>query len=184
MMKRATTILMLAIATLAFSGIASAQSGADQQQAKQLMQQYRQKATKLQQIHEETIKANPELAAQQQQFETRVKDAVEDEGYSVEKGQERTKEMRQKLQSGDLSDSEKQALVKDFQAERQEMAKARKAALQDPEIQQAGKELQKDTMAAMKQQDGQTDQLLKDMESLRNKLRSAMPSPAQAPGNG
>lgn len=189
MIKRATTILTLALTALTFGGIpglASAQNGAsaDQEQAQQLMQAYRQKATKLQQIHEKTIEANPELAEQQQEFEDKVRDAVENQGYDVEKGQQRVQEMAQKLQSGDLSDSERQAVMKDFQAERQQMVQARDAALKKPEIRSAGEKLQEDTLAAMKEQNSQTTELLKEMETLRGKLRAQMPAGAGAPGNG
>jgi len=184
MIKRATSILAIAIAALTFGGmtsVASAQSNtgsADQQQAQQLMQQYRQKASQLQQIHKKTIAANPELAAEQEKFEKQVRKAVQDQGYDVDKGQQRVEEMAQKLQSGDLSDSERKAVMKDFQAERQQMVKARDAALQKPDIQAAGKKLQSDTLTAMKKQDSKTDQLLTDMDSLRTKLRAAMPNPS------
>jgi cysteinyl-tRNA synthetase len=184
MIKRATPIMALALAALTFAavpGIATAQDGAsaDQQQAQKLMQEYRQKATKLQEIHEETIQSNPELKQQQKEFEKGVRSAVDDQGYDVEKGQERVKEMAQKLQSGDLSDSERKALMKDFQAERRQMTQARDAALQKPEIKSAGEKLQQDTLAAMKKQDGQTDKLLKEMDKLRGELRSQMPAGAQ-----
>lgn len=188
MIKRATSILTLAIAALAFGGmtsVASAQSNsgsADQQQAQQLMQQYRQKAQKLKEIHQETVQANPDLAAEQQKFEKQVRKAVENQGYDIDKGQQRVQEMAQKLQSGDLSDSERQATMKDFQAERQQMVQARDAALQKPEIQSAGKQLQEHTLTAMKKQDSQTEQLLNDMDQLRSKLRAAMPAPSG--GNG
>lgn len=183
MIKRATTVLLLALAALSVTSVASAQgsgSSADQQKAQQLMQQYRQKAAKLQQIHQETIKSNPDLAQEQKDFEQQVRQAVENEGYDVDKGQQRVQEMAKKLQSGDLSDSERQAVMKDFQAERQQMVEARNAALQKPEIQKAGKQLQEDTMDAMKEQDSQTPQLLDDMEDLRTKLRSSMPAPSQS----
>lgn len=189
MIKRATSIMVLALAALAFGGMpgmATAQDGAsaNQQQAQKLMQEYRQKASKLQQIHQETIKANPALAKQQKAFEKQVRDAVDDQGYDVEKGQTRVKDMAQKLQSGDLSNDERKALMKDFQAERRQMVKARDAALQNPEIKSAGKQLQEDTLAAMKRQDGQTGKLLKDMEALRSKLRANMPAGAMQGNNG
>ncbi|ERJ17441.1 hypothetical protein T35B1_05830 [Salinisphaera shabanensis T35B1] len=190
MIKRATTITALALAALTFGtmpGLATAQSNgatADQQQAQQLMQQYRQKAAKLQQIHQETIQSNPDLAAQQEDFEEQVRDAVEDQGYDVDKGQERVQEMAQKLQSGDLSDDERKAVMKDFQAERQQMVQARDAALQKPEIRSAGEKLQEDTLTAMKKQDGQTKKLLDDMDELRGQLREQMPAAAAAGGNG
>lgn len=189
MMKRVTSTLAVALAAIAFSATTAnaqgaAAGGADQQEAQQLMQEYRQKASRLQQIHENTIEANPELAAQQEEFEKKVRQAVEDEGYNVEQGQERVQELAQKMQSGDLEQSERQAVMQDFQAERQEMTQARNEVMQQPEIQSAGQELQEDTLAAMKEQNSETQTLLDDMDSLRSELQSKMPQSGQAPAPG
>ena len=197
MMKRVTSTLAVALAAIAFSATTAnaqgaAAGGADQQEAQQLMQQYRQKASRLQQIHKETIEANPELATQQEEFEKKVRQAVEDEGYDVEQGQQRVQELAQKMQSGDLDQSERKAVMQDFQAERQEMTQARNKVMQKPEIQSAGQQLQEDTLAAMKKQNSNTQDLLDEMDSLRSELQSKMPqqqsgqapAPGQSPGSG
>lgn len=181
MIKQISTILMLALAALCFTGVASAQDNegatAQQQQARQLMQEYRQKAARLQAIHAQTIKANPDLAQQQAEFMTMVRGAVEDNGYDIEKGQERVQALAAKLKGGDLSQEERQAVMQDFAAERRALQQARAAALQQPEVQAAGEQLQKDTLAAMKAQSDETGPLMEDMRALRAKLRAAMPAP-------
>jgi hypothetical protein len=179
MMKRVTTLCFLTIAALTFSGAGiaadSSNSGNDQQQTQKLMQEYRQDAQQLKQIHEKTIKANPQLAKEQNQFQTQVKKAVKKNGYNVEQGQKRMQAMAKKLQSKNTSDDEKSATMKKFQAERQKMLKARDAALQDPAIQKSGKQLEQDTITAMKKQNSKTGELLSDMQSTRNKLQASMP---------
>lgn len=182
MMKRVITAGSIAVAALAFagpgfaagttSGAASASSGDTQQ----LMQEYRSDAEQLKNIHDKTIKANPQLAKQQDQFQDQVKASVKKNGYDVEKGQKRMEAMAKKLQSKDISADEKAATMKKFQAERADMMKARDAALKDPKIQQAGQKLENDTINAMKKQDGKTDNLLSDMESTRSKLQASMPA--------
>lgn len=189
MIKKTATVLMLAIAALGFSGIAAAQNNAEaatqqqptqqQQQARQLLQKLRQKTVKLQKIHAQTLKNNPELQQQQQELMSMVQDAIEAQGYDIEAGKERVKNMTQKLQSGDLSKEERKALMQDFAAERRSLAKARAAALQQPEIQEASKQLQQDTLAAMKAENENVETLMQEMQQLRQKLRSTL-APASA----
>ena len=64
--------------------------------------------------------------------------------------------------------------MKSFQAERQKMMTARAATMQDPKIQKDSKALQDKMLAAMKKQDSHTAQLLKDVETLRTKIRAAL----------
>lgn len=184
MIKQTVTMLMIAIAALGFTGIAAAQDSgntatAAQQEARQLMQQYRQKAAKLQQIHTETLQSNPDLQAQQEAFVAMVKDAVTDQGYDIEAGRERVQSMAEKLQSGQLGDEERKAVMQDFAAERRALGQARAAALQQPEVREAGQQLQDDTLTAMKAQNPEVEQLIADMKRLRQQLQAAMqPAPA------
>lgn len=185
MMKRSITLCSIAVAALAFSGAgfaanSSSQSG-DQGQTQSLMKDYRADAKQLKQIHDKTMKANPDLAKQQDQFQAQVKSAVEDHGYNVDQGQKRMQSMAKKLQDDDTSKDEKSKTMKKFQAERQKMMKARKAAMNDPKVKKAGEKLENDTISAMKKQNSKTDDLLSDMKSKRSKLQAAKPSSAKQP---
>jgi chromosome segregation ATPase len=182
MLKRATTILLLAMVAVAFSGIAAAQDNGPskshgsttQQKTQQMMQQYRQKAMQLQQIHQKTMANNPQLTTEQNQFKKQVRQAIAKQGYDIDKGQKRLQTLAQKLQSGKLKAGERKATIKEFQAERQRLIKARDAALKQPKIQKSGKQLEQHTITAMKKQDGRTGPLLNDMQMLRHRLRSTM----------
>lgn len=188
MMKRSITLCSIAVAALAFSGAGFAANGSSQSgdkgQTQSLMKDYRSDAKQLKQIHDKTMKANPGLAKQQDQFQAQVKSAVEDHGYNVDQGQKRMQSMAKKLQAKDTSKDDKSKIMKKFQAERQKMMKARKAAMKDPKVQKAGEKLENDTITAMKKQNSKTDDLLSDMKSKRSKLQAAQPSSAQQPQPG
>lgn len=182
MMKRSITLCSIAVAALAFSGAgfaADSSQSADNGQTQKLMKEYRSDAQQLKQIHDKTVKANPDLAKEQDQFQAQVKAAVKKNGYDVAEGQKRMQAMAKKLQAKGTSDDDKAATMKKFQAERQKMVKARNAALKDPQVQKAGKKLENDTITAMKKQNSKTGDLLSDMKSTRSKLQASMPSPAQ-----
>lgn len=174
MIKRLSTVGLLAVAAVSFSGLATAADSADTGQTQQLMQGYRSDAQQLKQIHDATIKNNPQLAKEQSQFEDQVKKAVKKQGYDVDAGQKRMQKYAQQLQNKDLSDDKRKAVMQKFQNERQQMVKARNAAMQQDDIQQAGKKLQQDTISAMNKQNDKTDKIIDDMQSKRGKLQQAM----------
>lgn len=176
MIKRLLTLGLIAASALSFSGMALAQSNDTQQ----LMQGYRQDAQQLKQIHDQTVKSNPQLAKEQQQFEQQVKQAVKKQGYNVDSGEKRMQKYAQQLQSKDISDDKRKAVMKKFQAERAQLVKARNAAMQQQDIQQAGKQLQQHTISAMNKQNGKTDQLIADMKDKRTQLQQAMGSQGQS----
>src|SRR5699024_2389786 len=94
--------------------------------------------------------------------------------YDLDKGSERVQNLTKKLQSDDLDDDERQSLMEDFRAEREDMSKAREAALNKPKSKKAGEKLQKDTLEAMKKHDSDTEKLIKKMDDLREKLTKLM----------
>jgi len=190
MLKKTAFTAMLAVAAIGFTGIASAQDAApaatqqsqqQQQKTQQLVQQLRQKAAKLRQIHDETLEANPELQQQQDDFVAMVKQGIKDQGYDIDAGQKRVEQMTKKLKNDDLSEDERKSVMQDFMAERQELTQARTAALQQPEIKQAGEQLQQDTIDAMKADNDNVEDLMQEMDDLRGKLQAATQNAQPAP---
>lgn len=181
MFKRVSTICALAVAALSFTGVAAAADNG-QGQAQQMMKSYRQDAQQLKQIHDKTIKNNPQLAKEQDQFQETVQEAIKEQGYDVEAGQQRMQKMAKKLQSGDLSDQQRKQVMQKFQSERQKMVKARNAAMSQPEVQKQGEKLQQDTIAAMKKQNPKTTQLISEMKDVRGKLQQQQGG-AQSPNS-
>ena len=174
MIKRVCTLCALAIAALSFTGMAvAADSSSGQNNSQQLMKTYRSDAKQLKQIHDKTIKNNPQLAKEQQQFQDQVKSAIKKQGYDVKQGQQRMQSMAKKLQSGKLSDKQRKQVMQNFQQERQKMVKARNAALSQPAVQKSGQKLEHDTISAMNKQNPKTQQLISEMKSVRGKLQKS-----------
>ena len=173
MIKRVCTLCALAIAALSFTGMAVAADSSGQNNTQQLMKTYRSDAKQLKQIHDKTIKNNPGLAKEQQQFQDQVKSAIKKQGYDINEGQKRMQSMAKKLQSGKLSDKQRKQVMQNFQEERQKMVKARNAALSQPDVQKSGQKLEKDTISAMNKQNPKTQQLISEMKSVRGKLQKS-----------
>lgn len=176
MIKRVCTLCALAIAALSFTGMAVAADNSGQNNSQQLMQSYRQDAQQLKQIHDKAVKNNPQLSKEQNQFQSKVKNAIKQQGYDIQDGQDRMQSMAKKLQSGDLSDKQRKQIMQKFQNERQKMVKARNKALSKPDVKKSGEKLQNDTISAMKKQDPKTTQLISDMKSKRDKLQQSVQS--------
>ncbi|HET7314896.1 hypothetical protein [Salinisphaera sp.] len=184
MIKRVCTLCALAVAALSFTGMAvAADDSSGQNDTQQLMKTYRSDAQQLKQIHDKTIQNNPQLAKEQQQFQDQVKNAIEEQGYDIQAGQKHMQSIAKKLQSGDLSDEQRKQVMQDFQDERQKMVKARNAALSQPDIQKSGKQLEQDTIEAMKKQDSKTTQLIAEMKNVRGKLQQSAGAQSDNGGN-
>lgn len=183
MIRKTATILLIAFATFSFTHFAIAQdSGAEpaanasssQNEVRGLIKQLRQKSAELQQIHSQTLQSNADLRQQQEQFVARMRKEIKAQGYDLEAGQKRVQDMAGKLKNKDLSDAERKAITQKIAGERESLRKARAAALQQPDIQQASQDLQDATMTAMKKQNPDVQKLIDDMNSLRQQLRAAV----------
>lgn len=178
MMKLSRSLLILALAALAFGSPAYAAQGQPRSGSANithLMQSFRQKNAQLRDIQQKTLKNTPKLAAEMKQFQHEVDTSMRAHGYDLEKGRQHMQAMTAKLQSGKkMSKAEHASTMQSMQAERQKMMQARAAVMKDPKIQKDGKALQEHMIAAMKKQDSHTGQLLKDVQTLRSKIMAAM----------
>lgn len=180
MIKRIATVVMLATATVGFTACAvaqdaprAAQSTQQQQQTQKLVQQLRQKTVKLRHIRAETLKSNPSLRREQQAFVAKVKKAIKNQGYDLKAGRQRIQNLTSKLNSGNLSKAKRQSVMQALRAERTAFAKARAAALQQPGIQKAAKQLQHDVLVAMMADNDRVVALIQEIKALRKQLRAA-----------
>lgn len=188
MMKFPRVLTILALLGLAFGGPVMAQGKpqakpqAGQNETAQLMQSYREKNQQLQGIQQETIKNNPKLKAEMEHFQDEMMASMKTHGYDVKQGQARVQAMIAKMKSGKkMSKAERTSTMQSFQAEREKMMKARAASMKDPKIVKDRKALSDHMISAMKKQDKRTDQLLKDVKTLRAKIMTAMRAQQAAP---
>jgi DNA repair exonuclease SbcCD ATPase subunit len=179
MIKRISSLGILTLAALCFTGTAFAADSAQQDgvqpngDQQKLMQKYSQDAQKLKDIHDKTVKKNPQLVKEQQQFRDQVRDAIKKQGYDVETGQKRMQSLAKKMQSDDLDQDQRKQVMQKFQKERQQLSQARNAALSKPEIKKSGEKLQNDTITAMNKQNSKTKKLISEMKNMRNKLQQS-----------
>lgn len=154
---------------------ASAANGANiSGDAQALIQKYQKKSRKLQKIHKKTLQNNPELKQQQEAYRDMVQAAIEDQGYDMSSGREKLQKLSKKLQAGDLPKSKRKELMQKFQSQRRQMSQARRKAMQQPEIQKAREDLKQATLAAMKEQNPKTDELISSLRNIQGKLRHSM----------
>jgi chromosome segregation ATPase len=134
-------------------------------------QQIRAIQSKLTQIEQAALEANPELKEKREELKSMVQENMEEEGHTPEEDVARLKEIQKKAQSGDIDKKERKELSQEFQETRQSLAGARPQAMQDEEIQKAQEELNNATLEAMKEEDPQTEELINKMRQLSAQMR-------------
>lgn len=180
MIKRISIVCVMAVAAFCFAGTAVAADDNGQTDVQKLMTAYSHDAQQLKRIHEQAVHNNPDLVKQQDQFKQLVRGEIKKQGYDLDAGQKRIQAMTQKLQSKDLNDDQRQQVIKKFQNEREELIKARNAALAEPAVKKAGKKLEDATISAMYEQDNRTKALISDMKSKRKQIEKAALSQQQS----
>ena len=125
---------------------------------------------KLESIREKTVKKHPELQKQQKAFRDLMIAQMKSKGHTPKKDVAEVRKLQQKLRSGKASDSDRRALMTKLQKKSQAFLQAQQEALQAPKVKKARKKLHDSLLAAMKQEDPSTEQLLQTMREKRQKL--------------
>jgi hypothetical protein len=157
-------------------GAADAQ-GESTQAAKQLRDEYIELQSRLGMIQEKAVKAHPELQKQNQALEellmakmtSSIGKNAQDELVEIGK-------LEQKLRSKDTPESERKALMVEYQDKAKAFHAAQLEVLQDPDVKKAQTTLMDATLAAMKEQDPQTEQLVEQLQQKQEQMRQMMES--------
>ena len=161
-------------------GAADAQ-GEPTQAAKQLRDEYIELQSRLGMIQEKAVKAHPELQKQNQALEelmmakmtSSIGKNAQDELVEIGK-------LEQKLRSKDTPESERKALMIEYQDKAKAFHAAQLEVLQDPDVKKAQTTLMDATLAAMKEQDPQTEQLVEQLQQKQEQMRKMMESTSHA----
>jgi hypothetical protein len=155
----------------------AAEQGADMQAARQLHGEYVELQKRLGMIQEKAVKAHPELQKQEQALEEMMMAKMtSSSGASAKDELAAIEKLEQKLRSKDTPDSERQALMSEYQKKTQAFREAQFKALQDPEVKKAQKALMDATLAAMKQQDPKTEELMQQLQQKQAQMQQMMES--------
>ncbi|MGF1687032.1 hypothetical protein L4C36_10090 [Photobacterium japonica] len=117
-------------------------------------------------IRQQALKSHPELVKQAKALETTYKQKAEDIGYNPDAFVAKAETLQEQLRATNMPEEERNALVKEFAAAKQQLAKQRQTLITDPTLVTLQQNLQHDTLAAMKASDPKTDELLNELKHL------------------
>ncbi|MGF1760289.1 hypothetical protein L4D76_20650 [Photobacterium sagamiensis] len=117
-------------------------------------------------IRQQTLQANPDLAEQSKQLESKFQQKADEIGYAPEEFIAKAQEIQEQVQDTSLSEEKRSELIKEFTAAKQTMAEQRQAIMADKDLMGMQEKLQQDTFAAMKAQDPKTEQLVDELNNL------------------
>jgi uncharacterized coiled-coil DUF342 family protein len=158
-------------------------------QAGELMQQVQQKQAQIQQlnqqlaqIQEATIEANPELADQRDELLASVDEKMAEAGHNPEDSREKIESLQGQLQGGELSAEENQSVSQALRQEQTSLQQAQSQAMQDEAIRTEIQSLNEALVAAMREQNPQTDELISQLQTVQQEYQALMQRAMQQQG--
>jgi len=126
---------------------------------------------KLNQIEQKAVEANPELQQQREEFQSLLMETMKEQGAEPQKRIDRLEEIQPQLSQA--QGEERRNLMQEFRQEQQSLMQAQRQAMQQEEVKQARQELQENTFNAMKEENPETEQIIKDLRSAQREAMNA-----------
>jgi hypothetical protein len=173
--------LVPALPTHAQTPPAADAGASDQMQAaRQVHVEYIKLQQRLGEIQKKTMEANPELQKQEKAFMDLMMQKMTSSGTNAKEELAAIEDLEKKLANKDTPEAERQTLLNEYRQKAVAFRTAQMKAMKDPEVAKAQEALTSATMDAMKKQDPQTEQLLKELEQKQVQMQQIM----QSAGNG
>ncbi|WP_405226523.1 hypothetical protein [Lentisalinibacter sediminis] len=157
----------------------------------ELIQQVQAKRAEIQQlnqqlmeIQENTIEANPELAKQRDDLISFVDEKMAESGYDAEAARGRIDKLQGEMESGELSAEEQQQNRQQLRQEMTSMQQAQGQIMQDEEFQAKRESLNENLVAAMQEQNPQTDELISRLQTAQQEYQQLAQQAMQQHGGG
>lgn len=151
------------------------------QAARQLHAEYVALQQRLAAIQKKAVEAHPELHKQGQELETLMMSKMTSStGVNTKDEMDAINEIEQKLHDKSTSDEERQKLVPEYQKRIKAFRNAQIQVMQDPEVRKAQTALMEATIAAMKEQDPKTEELMAQVQQKQAQMQKLMESAGQA----
>jgi hypothetical protein len=151
------------------------------QTARQLHAEYVGLQQRLLAIQKKAVQAHPELNKQGQDLEALMMSKMTSStGINAKDEMAAINEMEQKLRDKTTPDSERQKLMPEYQKRVKAFRNAQIQVMQDPEVRKAQAAMMEATIAAMKEQDPQTEELMAQVEQKQAQLQKLIESAGQA----
>lgn len=187
---------VLGMSIAGFTGPAVAQSTTQQsepspeaqgvmQELQAMQQEMQQLMAELRQIQQQATQANPELAAEQEDYRDLVIDAMSDQDFDAEAEIQELQSLQAELQGGDqLGEQERQAKMQELQQKSQQFRSRQQQAMQSDEVTAAREELDQKMQAAMKEQNPQAAELITELNELQEEYQSLLQQAMQQQQQG
>ena len=160
---------------------AATQQNEQMQAARKLHGEYVELQNRLGMIQEKAVQAHPELKKQEQALqELMMAKMSSSSGKNTKDEMAAINGLEQKLRSEATPESERKALMGEYQEKVKAFRMAQAEVLKDPEVQKAQKALMDATLAAMKQQDPQTEQLMQQLHQKQEEMKKMLESTGHA----
>ncbi len=186
------SLIGLSGAVLALVALAAAPLQAQQGsvgEPSELLQQVQQKQGEIQQLNQQlaeiqqsTIEANPSLADQRDEFMAMIDDKMSESGVDPEQSRQKMEDLQGRLESGELSEEETQTASEQLRQEQNTMRQAQGQAMQDPEVQARIQSLNEELLAAMREQNPETDDLISRLQTAQQEYQALMQQAMQKHG--
>lgn len=152
------------------------------------LKEFQQKRAELQQlglelekIRQEAVNKHPKLKEKQEALGNMVAEEMKSNGGTPKEDLAELRALQAKLRDQNTPESDRQALMVRLQRKAQEFEQSRRKALENPKLQKAQGELLQEMMAAMKEQDPRTEQIMLQMQQTQQEMIEIRNS-AQAAG--
>lgn len=187
---------VLGMSIAGFAGPAAAESSGGQSapssEAPAVMQQLQAKQQKMQQllgelrqIQKKVTQANPELAAQQDDYRDLVINTMSDKDFDPEAEIQDMRSLQAELRGNDqLGQKERQSKMQELQQKKQQFRSKQRQAMQDEQVQTAREELDQNMQAAMKEQNPKSEELIAQLNRLQKEYQSLLQKAMQQQQQG
>jgi len=163
---------------------AAGQAGDLMQEVREVQTQIQQINQKLVEIQENTIATHPELGNKRDALMASVDDKMIEAGHDPESSRDKIENLESQLEQGELSQQESQAVTQQLRSEQASMRQAQGQAMQDPEVQAQVQSLNQELVAAMREQNPQTDELITQLQTAQQQYQTLMQQAMQNHGGG
>jgi hypothetical protein len=150
--------------------------GGSMEAVQQIHTEYMELQQRLAQIQQKTMKAHPELQKQEKAFMDLMLSKMSTGGTSAKDQMDSLHKLEEKLGNNSTPADERKKLMSEYQQKMTAFRTAQMQAMKDPQVEKARESLMNATVAAMKKEDPQTEQLMQQIEQKQAQLKKAMES--------
>jgi uncharacterized membrane protein YdfJ with MMPL/SSD domain len=151
------------------------------QAAIELRDEFMELQRRLSSIQEKAVKEHPELQKQMKDLEELMMDKLSNSsGKNMRDELAEIGKLEQKLRSNDLPENEREELMVQYQKKTKAFHQVQMEVQQDPQVKKAQTDLMDATLAAMKETDPETEQLVQQMQQTQERMRQMIESGSHA----